>query len=61
MQAHPEVDAEVIAGWCAMDSAEAELAAGGVTTAELVEPAARHRAPARALLDAWCAVVAARP
>ena len=57
VQAHPEVDGEVIAGWCAMDGAPAELAAAGVTVEELVEPALRHRAAARALLDAWCALV----
>jgi GMP synthase-like glutamine amidotransferase len=57
VQAHPEVDGEVIAGWCAMDGAAAELAAAGVGVEELVAPAARHRAGSRALLDAWCALV----
>ena len=58
VQPHPEVDGDVIAGWCAMDGADAELVAAGVTPEELVAPAARHRGPARALLDAWCAVAA---
>lgn len=59
LQPHPEVDRAIVAGWCATYGSDAQLAAAGTSEAEAIAGAGRYAAAGRALLDAWCAEVAA--
>jgi GMP synthase (glutamine-hydrolysing) len=60
VQAHPEVDRDVIRGWLDMGNAAEELAAAGVTEADLLDPVERCAPVGRRVLDAWCEVVRRR-
>jgi GMP synthase (glutamine-hydrolysing) len=61
IQAHPEVDPEVLAGWCRSPGGAADLAANGVTPADLLSTTALNSAGAAGLLAAWCRIVADAP
>ena len=60
VQSHPEVDAELLREWCESPGGSADLQAEGVRAEDLLQGANRLAARARALLDAWCRVVAER-
>ena len=61
IQAHPEVDPEMLAEWCSSQRGSASLEAAGLSEGDLLERAADRSRDARRVLDAWCDVVARRP
>jgi GMP synthase (glutamine-hydrolysing) len=59
IQSHPEAGPEILAEWCSLPEARAELDAAGIRPDELLRGAEEFSAGARHMLDAWCGVVTA--
>jgi GMP synthase (glutamine-hydrolysing) len=56
VQSHPEADPEILAEWCSLPEARAELEAANVDPGRLIEEAREFSPGAKLLLDAWCAL-----
>ena len=58
IQSHPEVDARLLGEWCDSPDGSSGLEAAGLGKEDLLHDAAELARRARAVLDAWCRVVA---
>jgi len=61
IQSHPEVDAGLLREWCESPDGSSDLKAAGLEEEDLLHDASELARRARAVLDAWCRVVADRP
>lgn len=60
VQPHPEVDEEIVRGWCDDPASEGQLRAAETTRDELLGGAREHDRAGASLLEAWAAEVARR-